>query len=259
MGIALRQICLVSHDLEPALRDLSEVLGIEACFVDEGVSVFGLENTLLSIGRNFLEVVSPVKEGTAAGRYLARRRGDGGYMVICQTTDAETQAACRQRAADAGVRVAWEASQQTHHFMQLHPGDLQAAFLEIDWEEHGELDGYWAAAGGRAWERHVRTDRVADMTGVELQGPDPGALAALWGSVTGLPVQEERGQPFLELLNARIRFVPERDGRGPGLSGVDLAVNDRSAVLEAAHQRHALVADDTLLLCGTRFYLPEGD
>ena len=35
-----------------------------------------------------IEVVSPINEGTTAGRLL-EKRGDGGYMVIIQTEDAK--------------------------------------------------------------------------------------------------------------------------------------------------------------------------
>ena len=45
----------------------------------QGSAEFGLENTLMPVGRNFLEVVAPIQEGTAAGRYLDRRGGNGGY------------------------------------------------------------------------------------------------------------------------------------------------------------------------------------
>ena len=86
MKIQLRQICLVARELEPVIEDLTEVLGIQRCYVDPGVGQFGLENTLMPIGRNFLEVVAPIQEGTAGGRYLDRRSGDGGYMVITQAT-----------------------------------------------------------------------------------------------------------------------------------------------------------------------------
>jgi hypothetical protein len=64
MTIQLRQICLVARELEPVLEDLTDILGINRCYVDPGVGVFGLENTLMPIGRNFLEVVAPVEENT---------------------------------------------------------------------------------------------------------------------------------------------------------------------------------------------------
>lgn len=255
MALQLRQICLVAHELAPVVADLQAVFGLGRAFVDPGVAVFGLENTLLCVGRNFLEVVAPVREGTAAGRFLARRRGEGGYMVITQTSDAKTQAACRRRAEAAQVRVAWEHVEGSHHFMQLHPGDLQAAFLEIDWDAHAELEGHWGAAGGRAWEAHVRTDVVRDFTGLALQAEDPPALARLWGEVAGLDVLERDGHPTLELRNARIRFVEIRDGRGPGLSEIDLAVADRARATSAARARGLPVEGDAVTICGTRFRL----
>jgi len=135
MPLTLRQICLVAKDLEPAIDDLTSVLGIEACYADPDVVVFGLKNTLLAVGTNFIEVVSPIEEGTAAGRYLKRRNGDGGYMIITQTDGRETQEACRIRAASMDIRVAWELPHDTGRYMQLHPADTGGSFFEIDWDE----------------------------------------------------------------------------------------------------------------------------
>ncbi|MFV2089557.1 MAG: hypothetical protein ACC642_02780, partial [Pseudomonadales bacterium] len=105
MTIQLRQICLVARELQPVIEDLTGILGINACYVDSGVGKFGLENTLMAVGRNFLEVVAPIEENTAGGRYLDRRNGDGGYMVITQADTFENQRAVRQRALDNDVRV----------------------------------------------------------------------------------------------------------------------------------------------------------
>ena len=60
--LRLRQICLVARELKPHLEDLREVLGIEVCHVDPGVGTFGLENSLMPIGSQFLEIVAPVRE-----------------------------------------------------------------------------------------------------------------------------------------------------------------------------------------------------
>jgi hypothetical protein len=78
MSIHLRQIALVAAELAPAVDHLSAVFGIEPCFVDPLVGQWGLENTLLPVDRKFLEIVAPVKDGTAAGRYIERRSGEGG-------------------------------------------------------------------------------------------------------------------------------------------------------------------------------------
>ena len=98
MAIQLRQICLVAEKLQPVVEDLTDILGINPCYIDPGVGVFGLENTLMAVGKNFLEVVAPIREGTAGGRYLKRRGGDGGYMVITHADSKKTQPAVRQNA-----------------------------------------------------------------------------------------------------------------------------------------------------------------
>ena len=67
MGIHLRQIALVASRLAPVVDDLQAVFGIEVCHVDPGLAIWGLENALLPVGRNFIEVVAPTEAGTAAG------------------------------------------------------------------------------------------------------------------------------------------------------------------------------------------------
>lgn len=255
MSIQLRQICLVARQLEPVIEGLCDVLGLERGYVDPAVAAFGLENTLLPVGRNFLEVVAPIGEGTAGGRYLDRRGGDGGYMVITQADTKTNQLAVRQQAADLGVRVAYERSGEDWSLIQLHPGDMHAAFLEIEWDKSEDLSGNWMPAGGGGWEHKVRQDVTIDFVGVELQGPDPLALAQHWAGVLGLPLDREGAELSVQLNNARLRFVEATDGRGPGLGGLDIAVADRRHILKRAKARGAYVSDDQVDLCGTRFYL----
>ncbi|UCH47636.1 MAG: VOC family protein [Betaproteobacteria bacterium] len=256
MSIQLRQIALVAPQLASAVDDLSTIFGIEVCHVDPGVGIWGLENSLLPVGRNFLEVVAPVKDGTAASRYLQRRGGAGGYMVICQTETLANQNACRQRAAAVGVRVAYEDNEREgFRIMQLHPRDLEAAFFEIDWDVESDFTGRWEPAGGSGWTSHVRTERVSGFTGVELQCEDPAELAKKWAHIADVPVTSENDHPVIALNNARLRFVGIEDGRGPGLGGVDLTVDDRDTILAQAKKRNAYISDDQVMVCGTRFYL----
>jgi hypothetical protein len=255
MTIQLRQIALVAARLEPALQDLEAVFGLARAYIDPGVAVFGLENTLLPVGRNFFEVVAPVQEATAAGRYLERRRGDGGYMVITQTETLPELEGVRARAAADGVRVAWESARKGWTLIQLHPGDMLTTFLDVEWDEHGDLSGPWPPAGGTGWEDKVRQDRVVDFTGVELQAADPAEAARRWGVVLGLPVQTVAGSPAIAMANAMLRFVPPADGRGPGLSAVDLTVRDVGDILDRARSRGLPAYDRTVEVCGVRFHL----
>ena len=256
MTIHLRQVALVAGTLAPAVDDLRAVFDLQICHIDPGLAIWGLENTLLPVGRNFLEVVAPVEENTAGGRYLERRGGDGGYMVICQADSLETQGMCRRRAAGQGVRVAYESDEfEGFSLMQLHPRDLEAAFFEIDWDAGNDFSGRWEPAGGTGWSNHVRTSRIRDIAGVELQCEDPPALAAKWAAIAGVEVRQDGQHPVVALENATLRFVGITDGRGPGLGGVDLVVNDRDAIVAEATRRGCLVHTNHVMVCGTRFYL----
>lgn len=258
MTIQLRQICLVAEKLAPVIDDLTAILGINACYVDPGVAHFGLENTLMAVGRNFLEVVAPIEENTAGGRYLARRGGDGGYMVITQADTLANQRAVRQRALDSGVRIAHESERDGWHLCQLHPGDMIAAFLEIEYDKHEDLQGNWMPVGGTGWEEKVKQDVTVDFTGVELQSADPVGLAERWGQVAGLPVERDGEVLQMAFNNASVRFVEATDGRGAGLGGLNIAVADREAIIREARARDCYVSDDQVDICGTRFYLEGG-
>ncbi len=257
MTIQLRQICLVANELGPAIRDLTEILGINVCHHDPGVAKYGLENALLPIGNNFLEVVAPVVENTAAHRYLQRRGGDGGYMVITQVDCRDIQAAIRRRALDRGVRVAHEEERDGWNFCQLHPGDMVAAFLDIEWDQRQDLAGCWQPAGGTSWADKVKRDVTAELIGAELQCDEPAGLAELWGSILGSDVQHQDDTLSIELNNANLRFVSCMDGRGAGLGGIDITVSDRQRIIEAAKSRNSYVTDNQIVVCGTRFYLTD--
>lgn len=251
MPINLRQICLVAETLKPAVADLSAVLGIQPCHADPEVGKWGLENALLPIGTDFLEVVAPTQAGTSAGRHLKRREGDGGYMVICQVQTVAEQNATRIRAEQNHVRVAYASDRGNWRLMQLHPGDMQGAYLEVDWDQQADPKGNWMPAGGTGWQDHVQTEITERITGVELQGPDPLAMAEHWGKVCGIEPMLNDGTPSVPLANANLRFVPDTDGRGPGLGGIDIKAVDPEGLRKNAHSR-SLSSDGQIMICGTR-------
>src|SRR5690606_13922468 len=192
MWLRLRQIALVARDLGRAERELTEVLGVRVCYRDPGVGHFGLENILLPIGNQILEVVAPVRPDTAAGRYLERRGGDGGYMVITQCDDHEPR---RRRVAELGIRIVNQF--ETEHFrnMQLHPKDTGGSFFEID-EQRGpdahRPDGPWEPAGPD-WQAGRALERVAGITAAEIQCDDPERVARRWGEIAELDARPANG------------------------------------------------------------------
>jgi hypothetical protein len=257
MWIRLRQIAVVTKDLRRSALDIGAVLGAEACYTDPGVKQFGLKNTLWPIGTQFLEVVTPIAEGTAGGRYIDRRGGDGGYMFITQVDDVARR---RERAAELGIRVAFNLShpEQGHDGIQLHPGDTGGTFFEMDQMtmEGGDAEGGPWYPAGKNWEPYVRTDVVSGISGAEIQSPDPGPLAERWAAMAEIDLSEDSdGHPQIELDNATLRFVEDRDGRGEGLGGIDVVTVDRDAVLAGARSRDCYVSDDEVSVAGLRVYL----
>ena len=179
----LRQIALVAEKLEPAVSDLCSVLGVEVCFRDPGVAEFGLVNALMPIGDTFLEVVCPKQPDTTAGRLLARRGGDGGYMVILQTDDLR---AARRRAAEQGVRIVWEIALPDVETVHLHPRDIGGAIVSLD-EPRPPESWRWA---GPDWQRHVRRDDRLAHRGRHARsarsGGDGGALGSRAGPAAAI-------------------------------------------------------------------------
>jgi hypothetical protein len=251
--LRLRQICLVASALEPAIADLAEILGLEICYRDGNVARYGLVNGLLPLGDSFLEVVAPTRTGTAAGRYLERRGGDGGYMVIIDCDDIERR---RAHMGALGVRIANPLIYPGYIGLQLHPRDTGGAMLELNHTPGGEsLDGPYHPAGPD-WQRFRRRERTRALLAAELQSADPAALAQRWGRILEREVTTGAdGASEIALDLGRLRFVAERDGRGEGLSALDLAVADRAQIVAAAQRRGAPVTGDQVTICGMRLNL----
>jgi hypothetical protein len=84
--LRLRQAVLAARDLDAAVDELRSALPLGEPYADPGVAYFGLRNAVMPLGDTFVEVVAPVEDGTAAGRFLDRR-GDGAYMAMFQIDD----------------------------------------------------------------------------------------------------------------------------------------------------------------------------
>ena len=151
----LRQICLVAPHLEPVISDIAEIMGLNVCYRDGNVAKYGLENALLPVDTVLLEVVAPLRSGTAAGRFLDKTGGRGGYMAIFGCDDPDRRAA---HAKAIGVRVANIIDHPPYHGVQLHPRDCRAAFIEFNHTEGSDdILGPYPPAG-LDWQRSIRND-----------------------------------------------------------------------------------------------------
>jgi len=223
--VRLRQAVLVAEELEPVAGALRTTLGLGEPFRDPGVSLFGLENVVFALGDCFIEVVSPTREDTAAGRYLARHGGGGGYMVIFDLQDLE---GARSRAQGAGVRVVWQLDLPDISGTHLHPADMRGAIVSLD---RSNPYGSWRW-GGPQWTEQVGEGAPGRLLGVTIAVGDPAAVAARWGQVLGVPVSEVAAggtggaQPALLLDGGEVRFVAADGEREEGLVEIALELPD---------------------------------
>ena len=236
--LRLRQLVLVARDLEPVVATLRARLELGEPFRDPAVAAFGLQNAVMALGDSFIEVVSPVTPGTAAGRHLDRRGGDGGYMVMFELDDIE---GARRRAAAAGIREVFAVELPDIVDVHLHPGDIGGAIVALD---RPEPPGAWRW-GGPAWEGAVPAHEPGGATGVTLQAEDAVGTAARWAHVLGAPIAEDGRTVPLDRDGA-VRFTDPPDERGEGIVAFDLAVAPaiaaRGTSVEIAGVRLALRA-----------------
>jgi hypothetical protein len=245
----VRQFVVVARDLESVVADFEAVLGIEVGFNDPQVKEFGLRNAVLPVGDAFLEVVSPIDPSATAERYLKRRGGDGGYMLIVQCDDLDHD---RARLDKLGVRTVWKLDLPNMRGTHLHPKDTGGTLLSLDDAKPAES---WLWAGPK-WESHVRREVVSGIAAAELQSDDPAALGRRWSEVLGKPLLELAPKKFAIALDASdVRFVEETDGRGEGLTAFDVKVVDREKLLAGAKKRGCKVEGDEVTVAGIRVCL----
>jgi hypothetical protein len=96
------------------------------------------------------------------------------------------------------------------------------------------------------------------ITGVDVQSDDPHKMAARWAEVLGQTVSAQGDGVVMALDHGtHIRFTPMRDGRGEGVSAIEIAVRDIAAVKARAAARGRLDAQGNVVLCGTRVDLKQ--
>ena len=217
--IRLRQVALVAHALDTVVDELCERLRVSVCFNDPGVAEFGLHNALMTIGDQFIEVVSPTEDGTTAGRLLDKRGGDGGYMTIYEVDDLDARVA---HLGALGVRVVWRIDLPDIRARHLHPRDVGGALVSLD---QPVPNGAWRWGG--PWHAHAETSVATGVAGVTIAATDPVTMRARW---------RELG------FDHAVRFT-HAGPRGEGIDGVDLVAADRGR------------AGETFDCCGVRFTL----
>ncbi len=244
-AMRLRQICLVAPQLEPVIGDIAAIMGLSVCHRDPNVARYGLVNALLPVDTILLEVVAPFQDGAAAGRFIEKTGGRGGYMAIFSCADP------RERQANAegiGVRTSHVIDRPPYLGVQLHPRDCRAAFIEFNHTAGSDnIRGAYPPAGPD-WHKAIRDDVTLALTEIVLTSPDPRNLAEHWGRIIGVPAIGTE----IALINCKIRFV---QGDSEIMSALTFQVRDPAAVLDAARARGRAVTGNSFALGGVDFHI----
>lgn len=209
MTVRLRQAVVAATSLDSVVTELRSSLSLGEPFNDPGVAFFGLRNAVFAIGDTFLEVVSPVQDGTAAGRYIDRF-GEGGYMLMFQLDDVT---ASRERARAAGIREVFVAEHDDITDVHLHPADIGGAIVALD-APVPAASWRW---GGPSWDERASSGLVV---GAVVRAEDPVALAGRWASVLGVTLDGLE----MQLAGGRIRFEKADAERDRGVSEIALSL-----------------------------------
>ena len=173
----------------------------------------------MPVGGEFLEVLEPFRDDASGARYLARRGGDAGYMVILQDDDA---LAHRARLEAMGVRVIAK-SDGRYRYTHFHPADCAGVLLSIDFVEGDEAwrepTSDWPPAGPD-W-RDFQSDTSLGIAAVTIQARDPRAAGERWSVLLdrratrvgrAIEIDLERGADPLRAAGRRGRHRRRRPG-----------------------------------------------
>jgi hypothetical protein len=245
----IRQIVFAATDLKTGADRLSTLLGMDRPYCDPGVAEFGLDNAVFVFGDQFVEIVSPTRAGTTAGR-LIERRGECGYMLILQTDDFDRELARFER---MGVRRVWAKDLDDIRATHLHPKDIGGAIVSID-QPTPPASWRW---GGPDWKQQSGAAGQQRVVGISIGADNPTAMAARWAQVLGLGAPAAQGATQRLVLDGGWVDFEAADGRGEGITGYTLAVAGRDAVLARARELGLGVACHAVTLFGTRIELRE--
>jgi hypothetical protein len=215
-GVRLRQAVLVAADLDAVAGRLRDELGLGEPFADPGVAEFGVRNAVFALGDTFLEVISPKQAGTAAGRHLERRGGDGGYMVIFQLDDLD---AARRRVDEMGIRIVWRVDLPDISGTHLHPVDVGGAIVSLD-RADPPVSWRW---GGPEWTGRAGQGAPGRLGGATIRVQDPQSVARRWSAVLRVPLGADSGRPELR-LDCDVKVAFTAGGSAEGLTEVEVAL-----------------------------------
>ena len=247
----LRQLVIATSEIDLLADSICDLFELKRTFSDPELIVFGLQNVLIPLGDTFLELVTPVEENTSAERFLMKRRGDGGYMVIVDSVDLEKE---RKRLENAKMDIVWYENRRSDDIhgqsLHLHPKQVGGAILSID-NMNPPSSWLWA---GTEWEKDINKSLVSHLSGVNICSPNPDKLLSNWEKALGR--KRSIGSNSINLSGSSINFVMNNNSRSAHISAFKIHTAKRLELEKRAASRGILI-NNNIHLGGVDFLLVE--
>lgn len=212
----IRHYVLATSHIETVSAELQEFLVIPPGERHDMAEILGFRNEMMKIGNTLLEMVQPVKPDHRLHRWLAERGGDGGYMIVLQTFDAE---ALRARAAAEKLRLTRDMQFRGQQMIQFDPRRFGTHFETY---QYSLPNGWWGDPDGR---NYGKSQVAEEIVGAEVAVENPTEIAAQIGRLFESPVSGDS----VSFVDKKVRFVaPQAQLRG--LIALDLKGFDRTRI-----------------------------
>lgn len=208
----IRHYVLASPDIDSVSEQLQSFLGMPAGHRHDMGEILGFRNEMMMIGETMFELVQPVKPDHRLHRWFAENGGEGGYMIVFQTFDAE---AFRARAEAEKLRLTRDMQFRGQDMIQFDPKRFGT---HLETYRYSLPNGWWGDPVGRKYEKSsVAREIVAAEVAVEA----PGEIAAQVGRLFESRVDANT----VVFVDKRVRFVEPAARRG--LVALDFEAIDR--------------------------------
>jgi hypothetical protein len=208
----IRQVGFGTLDHAAAVAAATALLELGPGFGDPLLAEVGLAGFTAQLGPDtYIDVLAPRSPDHPVARWLRKAGGSSGWVLAVQVP---SLAGVRERAAEAGVRVAVETTAMGHGIIQLHPQDAGGVLLELD-EFLPRDRWFWDDLPDAVAAREHLSTRADDILAVDVAVADPAAMARTWAAIIGTGPPAIDGDRAVLAFGTRIvRFVPGagRDG-----------------------------------------------